>query len=134
MDKRLKCRYVKDHPFLIIGPIKKEQVHIEPDIWIFYDVVSDKQIQVMKSLATPILKRAIVRNPKTGKYETAEYRVSKSAWLNDGDNPMFPYLTTLVEAATNLSLKSAEEWQVIYFKPIILYSNIKINKKLKFFL
>jgi prolyl 4-hydroxylase len=99
---------------LVIGPIKGEQLHIQPDIWIFYDFLSENQIQIMKSLAKPMLKRAIVRNPQTGKYETADYRISKSAWLKDEDHKMFPYLTKMVEATTNLSLNTAEEWQVDY--------------------
>jgi hypothetical protein len=35
-----------------------------------------------------------------------------SGWLKDYENPIFGYLTSLVESVTKLSLKSAEDWQV----------------------
>ena len=38
--------------------------------------------------------------------------MSKSAWLTDNQVPMLKYLTGLVSAITNLSMSTAEEWQV----------------------
>lgn len=66
----------------------------------------------MKDLATPKLRRAIVRSPITGKYETAEYRISKSGWLTDREHPSLAFLSHLVSAVTNLSMSTAEEWQI----------------------
>ena len=51
--RKLKCRYVNHNPFLIIGPIKEEQLHRNPDIWLYYDVITNEQIQIMKSMALP---------------------------------------------------------------------------------
>ncbi len=111
-DPRLKCRYINYNPYIYIAPVKEELIHIDPDIWLFHDVITDSQIETMKKLATPKLKRAIVRNPVTGVMETAEYRVSKSAWLNDDEDTILPHLTKLVEDITNLTLTTAEEWQI----------------------
>ena len=35
-----------------------------------------------------------------------------SGWLDDSDSPILSYLTNLVSATTNLTLETAEEWQV----------------------
>ncbi len=111
-DPRIKCRYINYNPYIYIAPVKEEQLHIDPDIWLFHDVISNSEIEIMKKLAIPKLSRAIVRNPVTGVMETAEYRVSKSAWLTDDEDPILPHLTKLVESITNLTLSTAEEWQI----------------------
>lgn len=54
----------------------------DPPIWVFHDVITESQIELMKRLAAPKLKRAIVRSPITGQFETAEYRISKRLNLN----------------------------------------------------
>jgi len=109
---KLKCRYIHYHPMLKIAPVKEEQMFDNPAIWLYHDVITEKQIQRMKYLAEPKLRRAIVRSPITGKYETADYRISKSGWLTDGEDSTLPYLTKLVSAITNLSMSTAEEWQI----------------------
>ena len=114
VDPKLKCRYINYNPILTIAPAKEEQIHRNPDIWIYHDVISDKQINLLKELATPRLKRAIVRNQLTGVFETADYRISKSSWISDHEDIEFSHLTKLVESITNLTLYTAEEWQVIY--------------------
>ena len=51
---KLKCSYVtNENPFLIIGPIKQEEVFDTPKIWIFYDVITEEKINLMKKLALP---------------------------------------------------------------------------------
>ena len=66
---KLHCRYItNDHAYLLIGPVKQEQVFDAPAIWLFHDVITDSQIEIMKALALPKLKRAIIRNPVTGQY------------------------------------------------------------------
>lgn len=112
LDSRLKCRYISYNPLLYIAPVKEELVNIDPPIWVYHDVLSNDQINAMKSLAIPKLKRAYVINTKTLKAETADYRVSKSAWLIDNEHESFPLLTKQLEAITNLSMDTAELWQI----------------------
>ena len=112
VDPKLKCRYINYNPILTIAPAKEEQIHRNPDIWIYHDVISDKQINLLKELATPRLKRAIVRNYRTGISETVKYRISKSSWIEEEEDEALPYLTKLIESITKLNLETAEEWQV----------------------
>jgi hypothetical protein len=58
-SSKLKCRYLTNgNPFLLIGPIKQEEILDSPGIWVFHDVISDSKIDLMKSLALPKVKFA----------------------------------------------------------------------------
>jgi len=84
-------------------PLKEEVLFLKPKIVLYYDVLSDEEIEVIKGLATPRVikltlitladehllqfKRATVQNYKTGELETANYRISKTAWLKREEDP-----------------------------------------------
>ena len=48
---------------------------------IFHDIIQPYEVDVVTALAEPMLNRATIQNPQTGNLETADYRVSKHAWL-----------------------------------------------------
>ena len=50
---KLKCQYINNSPLLLIGPIKEEQVFDDPAIWQYHDVVTERQLNIMKTLAYP---------------------------------------------------------------------------------
>nr|XP_053628395.1 prolyl 4-hydroxylase subunit alpha-1-like isoform X1 [Cherax quadricarinatus]XP_053628396.1 prolyl 4-hydroxylase subunit alpha-1-like isoform X1 [Cherax quadricarinatus]XP_053628397.1 prolyl 4-hydroxylase subunit alpha-1-like isoform X1 [Cherax quadricarinatus]XP_053628398.1 prolyl 4-hydroxylase subunit alpha-1-like isoform X1 [Cherax quadricarinatus]XP_053628399.1 prolyl 4-hydroxylase subunit alpha-1-like isoform X1 [Cherax quadricarinatus]XP_053628401.1 prolyl 4-hydroxylase subunit alpha- len=113
ISKKLDCFY-KHGPsdFLRISPVKTEVVHIDPTVSIYYDILSDKEIAVIKELATPMFKRATVQNYKTGELETASYRISKSSWLKHGDHKVVAGVNHRIESITGLTMDTAEELQV----------------------
>ena len=50
---KLFCRYRhNNHPYLILQPIKEEQVLDEPVVYVFHDIISNNDIQQIKELAT----------------------------------------------------------------------------------
>jgi prolyl 4-hydroxylase len=56
--KNLKCSYLTNgNPFLLIGPIKQEEVFDKPQIWVYYDVITNKQIEIFKKLAFPKVRK-----------------------------------------------------------------------------
>lgn len=61
------------------------------------------------------LRRATVQNQKTGELEVAHYRISKSAWLKDDDHPVVATVRQRVEDITSLTVKTAEELQVVNY-------------------
>ncbi|GFR30867.1 prolyl 4-hydroxylase subunit alpha-1 [Trichonephila clavata] len=74
----LKCHLLSHHPFLRLQPVKEEQLWIEPKISLFYDVISDKEINIMKSLALPALKRAEVAEYNAGfGHRVSDTRITK---------------------------------------------------------
>lgn len=58
------------------------------------------------------MNRAKVNDPKNSHGKIVEYRISKCGWLFDNESPKLSYMTKLVSAITNLTLETAEEWQV----------------------
>jgi len=63
----------------------------------------------------PQFKRATVQNSKTGELETANYRISKSAWLRDDFHPHIAAVNRRVEQITGLTISTAEELQVVNY-------------------
>ena len=54
-QSKLFCRYHNNnnHPWLIIGPVKQEQVHDNPAIYLIHDIISNSDMNEIKSLAAP---------------------------------------------------------------------------------
>ena len=72
---QLICTYnFGKHNFLKIGPLKEEEVYLNPRIVLFHDFLTSGEISTIKSMATPRFKRATVQNYLTGELETASYR------------------------------------------------------------
>lgn len=120
-----------------------EEAHLEPDLFIFHDVMSDQEIETIKRLAQPRVsfthrylsiflkallpilltekvdnfqfRRATVQNSQTGALETAQYRISKSAWLKNEEHKHIANVARRVEDMTGLSMETAEELQVVNY-------------------
>ncbi|KAM7042393.1 prolyl 4-hydroxylase subunit alpha-2 isoform 5-T8 [Acridotheres tristis] len=113
-QKRLFCRYHdgNGNPHLLIAPFKEEDEWDSPHIVRYYDVMSDDEIEKIKQLAKPRLARATVRDPKTGVLTVASYRVSKSSWLEENDDPVVAKVNQRMQQITGLTVKTAELLQV----------------------
>ncbi|KAF7637053.1 hypothetical protein Mgra_00003444 [Meloidogyne graminicola] len=109
---KLYCYLKMDKPFLKLAPIKVEIVRHEPLAVLFKNVISDSEIETVKYLATPRLRRATVQNAQTGALEFASYRISKSAWLKGEEHPVIERINKRIHDMTNLELETAEELQV----------------------
>ncbi|XP_076452038.1 prolyl 4-hydroxylase subunit alpha-1-like isoform X2 [Babylonia areolata] len=112
-EHKLRCQYVSNNdPLLMIQPLKEEEMHLDPWIVVYHDVLSEKEMADIKMLATPRLNRATVQNSVTGQLETASYRISKSAWLKGSDHPTIAKVNQKIQAITGLELETAEELQI----------------------
>ncbi|XP_073211743.1 prolyl 4-hydroxylase subunit alpha-2 isoform X4 [Lepidochelys kempii] len=113
-QKRLFCRYHDGNrnPHLVIAPFKEEDEWDSPYIVRYYDVMSHEEIEKIKELAKPKLARATVRDPKTGVLTVANYRVSKSSWLEEHDDPVVARVNHRMQHITGLTVKTAELLQV----------------------
>ncbi|XP_031337865.1 prolyl 4-hydroxylase subunit alpha-1 isoform X4 [Photinus pyralis] len=116
ITSKLKCYYTNNNnPFLLIAPFKVEEAYPNPKILIFHDVMSDSEIDTIKRMATPRFKRATVQNYKTGELETAQYRISKSAWLKEKEHKHIDDVCRRVSDITGLTVETAEELQVVNY-------------------
>uniref|UniRef100_A0A8D3CB25 Prolyl 4-hydroxylase subunit alpha-1 n=1 Tax=Scophthalmus maximus TaxID=52904 RepID=A0A8D3CB25_SCOMX len=113
-QSRLFCRYYdnKHNPKYVLSPVKQQDEWDRPYIVRYLDIISDKEMERVKQLAKPRLRRATVHDPQTGKLTTAQYRVSKSAWLTGYEDPMIDTINQRIEDLTGLEMDTAEELQV----------------------
>ena len=54
-EKLLKCFYWSnnDHPFLVAGPVKAEELWDEPEIIRFYEIITDEELEIINKQARP---------------------------------------------------------------------------------
>ncbi|XP_053291793.1 prolyl 4-hydroxylase subunit alpha-1b isoform X2 [Pleuronectes platessa] len=113
-QSRLFCRYFdnKHNPKYVLSPVKQQDEWDRPYIVRYLDIISDKEMSMVKQLAKPRLRRATISNPITGVLETAPYRISKSAWLTGYEDPLIDKINQRIEDLTGLEMDTAEELQV----------------------
>ncbi|KAJ8348026.1 hypothetical protein SKAU_G00266150 [Synaphobranchus kaupii] len=78
----------------------------------YHNFLSDNEIDTIKKLSGPKLARAQVLDQKTGKNYSTEVRVSKSAWLSGGEDPVISRVNQRIEDVTGLDMRMAERLQV----------------------
>ncbi|KAH9416328.1 hypothetical protein DERP_000833 [Dermatophagoides pteronyssinus] len=100
-----RCYYSTNngHPYLILRPLKVEQFNSEPFIAMYYDVISDKEIAMIKELSMPMLTRARVLTDEKDN-EISTVRVSQTAWFTEATEPLIGRLNRRIEAITGLSV------------------------------
>ncbi len=126
MAHKLTCQYRRHHPIFYLTPLKEEMLYFEPRILAYHDIITDSEIACIKKLATPKLRRATVKGVAGGPQQKAFYRVGKSGWLADSENPLIRRVSTKIQHLSSLSLETAEMMQV-HQK---LYLNIILAKML----
>lgn len=115
---KLVCFYLdtrRAHPYIRLARIKVEEAYKRPQIVVVLDFLSDEEVETIKTLAKPKLKRATVQNYFTGNLEVAKYRISKSAWLTNREHEIVGRVRRRVEAYTGLDRNTGEELQVVNY-------------------
>lgn len=52
MEAKLKCSVSSmSNPYLILQPVRQEQVSLDPFIAVFYNVINDKEIRILQETA-----------------------------------------------------------------------------------
>lgn len=50
---KLTCYYNKNLPTQLLKPVKVEMLNLDPDLYLFHDIITDSEIQHVKKLAKP---------------------------------------------------------------------------------
>lgn len=139
--RSLSCRYITNEvPFLKIGPLKLEEASKDPYIVIYHDAMYDSEIEIVKRMAKPRFRRATVQNAITGELETANYRISKSAWLKTEEHSIIANIVQRTEDMTGLDMLSAEELQVVnygiggHYEPHFDFARVRLHIHIHIFL
>lgn len=111
-DPQLICHLIIPHPYFLVAPVKEEIMQVEPPIVLWHDFVTAAEVEHIQNIARPRLRRATVRNPISGKLETAPYRITKNVWLPDNLTPVTKSINKRIELVTGLSMEESEELQV----------------------
>uniref|UniRef100_A0A8C7HAS2 procollagen-proline 4-dioxygenase n=1 Tax=Oncorhynchus kisutch TaxID=8019 RepID=A0A8C7HAS2_ONCKI len=134
---RLYCRYHDGNrnPRLLLQPMKEEDEWDSPHIVRYLNALSDQEIEKIKELAKPRLARATVRDPITGILTTANYRVSKSAWLEGEEDPVIERVNQRIEDITGLTTQTAELLQIAnygvggQYEPHFDFSRVRVTSR-----
>ncbi|XP_037954286.1 prolyl 4-hydroxylase subunit alpha-1-like isoform X1 [Teleopsis dalmanni] len=102
-------------PFLRIAPLKMEIVQLDPYMVIYHDVISDKEIAILKHMAIPQLKRATVYSENSSKSVVVDRRTSQFAWFYDKTNDVTIRLNERITDMTGFNLVGSEMLQVMNY-------------------
>ncbi|XP_051721185.1 prolyl 4-hydroxylase subunit alpha-1 [Ctenopharyngodon idella] len=105
-QRALSCRYSTGggNPRLMFAPVKEEVEWDEPRIIRYHDIISDREIEILKNISRPQLSRSEVY--EDGEVSTSSHRVSQSVPLYN--DPMEARVSQRIADATGLSMETAE--------------------------
>ncbi|XP_065360119.1 prolyl 4-hydroxylase subunit alpha-2 [Calliphora vicina] len=111
--RNLRCRYHTGNcAFCKLAPIKVEELHLDPLVMVFHDMISDEKIEKIKELAIPNMKRSTVRAESDASSRKRNYRISKNAWLPYNNHPYMEQMLRDLHDVTSLDMTYSEELQV----------------------
>uniref|UniRef100_A0A3P8UCA2 Prolyl 4-hydroxylase subunit alpha-3 n=1 Tax=Amphiprion percula TaxID=161767 RepID=A0A3P8UCA2_AMPPE len=102
-NPRLFCDYfTNDNPALLLMPVRREVLSLQPFAVLYHDFITDVEVEDVKSLAQPGLRRSVVAAGE--KQATADYRISK-AWLKGSSLSIVGKLDQRISMLTGLDVK-----------------------------
>uniref|UniRef100_A0A0A1WCZ3 procollagen-proline 4-dioxygenase n=1 Tax=Zeugodacus cucurbitae TaxID=28588 RepID=A0A0A1WCZ3_ZEUCU len=109
-ERALRCGYLTEtHPFLLIAPIKTEELNHDPLLVVYYDVVSDAEIEEMKSLSNDQIVRATVMGRNESIVSPA--RTSQFAFLPKTSHKLLQTIDVRAGYMSDLNMTFAEDHQ-----------------------
>ncbi|RDD40076.1 Prolyl 4-hydroxylase subunit alpha-2 [Trichoplax sp. H2] len=113
LNNQLNCYQDYRNPRLLFSPLNVEVLSLQPYIVIYHNLLTNSEVVLLKTLASPLLKRAVVVGKPDKEYgEETTYRISKTAWLDKEDHPAVKRITTLIGDIIGLTSETAEPLQI----------------------
>lgn len=110
---KLHCRLLSPNVHSLLSPFKLEEAYLDPHIILFHDVISDKEIQILKDISRRRLFQSKIVTISDGKTrKDTSFRVSKVAWLEESLNPVIVKISKRIEDLTGLTMKTSEDLQI----------------------
>ncbi|XP_051721219.1 prolyl 4-hydroxylase subunit alpha-2-like [Ctenopharyngodon idella] len=106
-QRALSCRYSTGggNPRLMYAPVKEEVEWDEPRIIRYHDIISDREIEILKNISRPQLSRSETNQG------ISNYRGSQSVFLEE-DSTVLSRISQNIADITGLSMESAESLHV----------------------
>ncbi|XP_055348028.1 prolyl 4-hydroxylase subunit alpha-2-like [Paramacrobiotus metropolitanus] len=109
---RLKCHYqTYNNPYLLIQPVKVEQLYDDPQIIMFHSVLLETQASRIRQVGHHHLSRGRVAGGDV-RGMVSNYRISKIAFLEESIDPVIAEVNRYIGHITNLDSSIAEDLQV----------------------
>ncbi|XP_056330341.1 prolyl 4-hydroxylase subunit alpha-3 isoform X2 [Danio aesculapii] len=107
--------FTNSSPGLLLQPIKREIISLHPYVVLFHGFVTQAEAKNIKQYAMPGLRRSVVASGVN--QATAEYRISKSAWLKESAHEVVGKLDRRITLVTGLNVEPpfAEYLQVVNY-------------------
>ncbi|XP_038549486.1 prolyl 4-hydroxylase subunit alpha-3 isoform X2 [Micropterus salmoides] len=103
-NPRLFCDYFTNgNPGLILLPARREVLSLQPYVVLYHNFITDTEAEDIKGLAESGLRRSVVAAGE--KQATADYRISKSAWLKGSAQSTVGKLEQKISMLTGLNVK-----------------------------
>ncbi|KAM9852877.1 prolyl 4-hydroxylase subunit alpha-3 [Aulostomus maculatus] len=115
-NPRLFCDYFTNgSPGLQLLPMRREVLSLQPYVALYHNFITDAETEDIKRLAQPGLRRSVVATGE--KQATADYRISKSAWLKGSGHSIVEKLDQRISMLTGLNVTHpyAEYLQVVNY-------------------
>ncbi|XP_026188225.1 prolyl 4-hydroxylase subunit alpha-3 [Mastacembelus armatus] len=115
-NPRLFCDYfTNDSPGLQLLPVRREVLSLQPFVVLYHNFITDTEAEDIKGVAQSGLRRSVVAAGE--KQATADYRISKSAWLKDSAHYTVGKLDQRISMLTGLNVKHpyGEHLQVVNY-------------------
>ncbi|XP_056138769.1 prolyl 4-hydroxylase subunit alpha-3 [Lampris incognitus] len=115
-NPRLFCDYFTNGgPGLLLQPIRREVLSLQPYVVLYHHFVTDNEAETVKVFSQPGLRRSVVASGE--KQETADYRISKSAWLKASAHRIIGQLDQRISMVTGLNVHPpyGEHLQVVNY-------------------
>ncbi|XP_073670987.1 prolyl 4-hydroxylase subunit alpha-2-like [Paramisgurnus dabryanus] len=108
-QRTLSCRYSTGggNPRLILAPLKEEIEWDEPRIIRYHDIISDKEIEILKNISRPQLSRSKVYIAQDEEGAVINNRVSQSVFLEE-DDTVTVRINQRIADVTGLSMEKSE--------------------------
>lgn len=99
-QSKLKCRYQSTNAFTIIAPFKVEIANIDPELMVFYDVLSEEETEKIElKLFDTITKTADIYSDSGVKQTDNRIRVADLHWFQVESDKIFEKLTVRLEVS-----------------------------------
>ncbi|XP_054154955.1 prolyl 4-hydroxylase subunit alpha-2-like [Oppia nitens] len=123
VESRLKCRYLDttNRPLLRLTRVKVEQLLDKPDIVVFHDIISDREMDVLKQLASRQMSRTMTFTESKGRVSRG--RLADGSWLEDMDHEVVERFSRRIGALTGLNMNITELYNVIKYRIGGYYTN-----------
>ncbi|KAM6987961.1 prolyl 4-hydroxylase subunit alpha-3 isoform 2-T2 [Tautogolabrus adspersus] len=95
--------FTSGNPGLLLQPVRREVLSLQPYVVLYHDFITHTEAEDIKGLAQQGLRRSVVASGE--KQATAEYRISKSAWLKGTAQSTVGKLDQRISMVTGLNVK-----------------------------